>query len=74
MIRTNKMTVTVFCKLAIFWAVIQFSKNFTVNAPKRNYDRKHQRTTVGENEDSETRKNFSQIANLLVRKGVLLHL
>ena len=29
---------------------------------------------LGENEDSETWKNFSQIANLLVRNGVLLHL
>ena len=44
MILTNEMTVTVFYKLAIFWAVIQFSKNFTVKAPKRNYDRKHQKT------------------------------
>ena len=34
---------TVFCKLAILWAVIGFSKNFTVKAAKCDYDGKHQK-------------------------------
>ena len=35
---------TVFCKLAILWEVIGFSKNFIVKAPKCAYDGKHQKT------------------------------
>ena len=35
---------TVFCKLAIFWAVKRFRENFTVKAPKCDYDREHQIT------------------------------
>ena len=34
---------TVFWKLVIFWAVIGFRKNFTVKAPKADYDGKHQK-------------------------------
>ena len=33
----------VFWKLVIFWAVIGFRKNFTVKAPKADYDGKHQK-------------------------------
>ena len=47
---------TFFCKLAILWAVIGFSKNFTVTARKCDYDAKHQKQ--GQNEDSETCKFF----------------
>ena len=35
---------TVFCKLAILWAVIGFSKNFTEKDLKCDYDGKHQKT------------------------------
>ena len=35
---------TLFCKLAILWAVIGFSKNFTVTARKCDYHGKHQET------------------------------
>ena len=35
---------TLFCKLAVLWAVIGFSDNFTVKTPKCDYDRKHQKT------------------------------
>ena len=35
---------TVFFKLAMFRAVIEFSENFTVKAPKCNYDGEHQIT------------------------------
>ena len=35
---------TVFRKLAIFWAVIGFSENFTLTAPKCRLDNKHQIT------------------------------
>ena len=35
---------TVFPKLAMFWAVIGFSENFTVKAPNCNYDGEHQIT------------------------------
>ena len=35
---------TVFCKLAIFWAVRGFSENFTVKTPKSDYDGEHQIT------------------------------
>ena len=35
---------TVFRKLAIFWAVIGFSENFTVKTPKCDYDVDHQIT------------------------------
>ena len=59
---------TVFCKLAILWAVVGFSKNFSVKAPKCDYDGKHQKTR------SKRRfrdvKFFFQIANLLLRNGV----
>ena len=34
---------TIFCKPAIFWAVIGFRENFTVKAPKADYDGKHQK-------------------------------
>ena len=34
---------TIFCKPAIFWAVIEFRENFTVKAPKADYDGKHQK-------------------------------
>ena len=36
---------TVFSKLVIFWAVIGFSENFTVKAPKCNYHGENQITT-----------------------------
>ena len=32
---------TLFCKLAVLWAVIGFSKIFTVTARKCDYDEKH---------------------------------
>ena len=35
---------TLFCKLAVLWAVIGFSKIFTVTARKCDYDGKHQKT------------------------------
>ena len=35
---------TLFCKLAILWAVIGFSKNFTVRVRKCDYHGKHQET------------------------------
>ena len=35
---------TVSCKLALLWALIGFSDNFTVKTPKCDYDRKHQKT------------------------------
>ena len=35
---------TVFCKLAFLWAVIAFSDNFTVKAPKCDHDEKQQKT------------------------------
>ena len=35
---------TVFPKLAMFWAVIGFSENFTVKPPNCNYDGEHQIT------------------------------
>ena len=35
---------TLFCKLAILWAVIGFSKNFTVTVRKCDYHGKHQET------------------------------
>ena len=35
---------TLSCKLAILWAVIGFSNNFTVTARKCDYDAKHQKT------------------------------
>ena len=35
---------TVFWKLVIFWAVIGFSENFTVKAPKCNYHGKNKIT------------------------------
>ena len=34
---------TIFCKPAILWAVIGFMENFTVKAPKTDYDGKHQK-------------------------------
>ena len=59
---------TVFCKLAILWAVVGFSKNFSVKASKCDCDGKHQKTR------SKRRfrdvKFFFQIANLLLRNGV----
>ena len=38
------MHLTVFCKLATFWAVIGLSENFTVKAPQCDYHGKHQIT------------------------------
>ena len=35
---------TLFCKWAVLWAVIGFSKIFTVTARKCDYDEKHQKT------------------------------
>ena len=37
---------TIFCKPAIFWAVIGFRENFTVKAPKCDYDEKHPKNYV----------------------------
>ena len=37
---------TVFWKLVIFWAVMGFSKNFTVKAPKYDYDGEHEITRL----------------------------
>ena len=37
---------TVFWKLVIFWAVIGFSENLTVKAPKCDYDEKHPKNYV----------------------------
>ena len=34
---------TIFCKSAILWAVIGFRENFTVKAPKADYDGKRQK-------------------------------
>ena len=38
------MIIMLFCKLAFLWAVIGFSKNFTVTARKCDHDAKHQKT------------------------------
>ena len=38
----NMRRLTLFWKLAILWAVIRFSSNFTVTARKCDYDAKHQ--------------------------------
>ena len=35
---------TVFCKLGFLWAVIAFSDNFTVKAPKCDYDGRQKKT------------------------------
>ena len=53
---------TVFCKLAFLWAVIAFSENFTVKAPKCDYDGRTKKQ--GENEDLETCKMF--FSNFLI--------
>ena len=60
--------VSVFYKLTVFWTGIRFSENVNVRALKCEYDGKHQK--LGENDDSETRKKFLQIAHLLVPNGV----
>ena len=36
---------TVVCKLAFLWAVIAFSDNIIVKAPKCDYDAKHKKKT-----------------------------
>jgi len=38
----NKTPMTVFCKLAIFWATVVFGTNFTERAPKLRCDYKLQ--------------------------------
>ena len=40
----RRLTVFWFFKLAMFWALIGFSENFNVKAPKCNYDGEHQIT------------------------------
>ena len=40
----KKRPVTVFCKLAIFWARMGFSVNFIVRTPKCRYDDQQQNT------------------------------
>ena len=40
----NKRPVRVFCKLAIFWAIMEFGAKFTVRAPKRRSDDQQQNT------------------------------
>ena len=42
----NKRPVTKYWKLAIFWATIGFSANFSVSAPKCRCDDKHQNTCL----------------------------
>ena len=57
----------VFWKLVIFWAVIGFKKNFTVKAPKADYDGKYQKAW------SKRRFRdvfFFQIGHRFLRNGV----
>ena len=56
-----------FAKLAMFWAVIEFSENFTVKTPKCNYDREHQITRLSH--DSEACDRILEICNLLSRNS-----
>ena len=59
---------TVFWKLVIFWAVIGFSENFTVKAPKCDYNVDHQ--IPSENDDLEACDRILEICNLFGRNGV----
>ena len=53
---------TVFCKMAFLWAVIAFSDNFTVKAPKCDYDESTKKQ--GQNEYLKTCKMF--FSNFLI--------
>ena len=59
---------TVFWKLVMFWAVIGFSANFTVKAPKCNHHGENKVTRW--NDDLEACDRIFEIRNLFGRNDV----